>query len=426
MAKWRLGPTQRLAALALSTIVAVVLGVAFALSPASLGRGHVDLDSASGTPIPADAASHRGGGHVPLPGASATARPHPKATAPAATPGPPDGPVVVLQPGQAPGGVTVCGTQLCSGGSPIQLDGASIYNPGLRPEQSGYLNPAGTIQLAQEAHLNTLRIINFYTKHGDPATVPYLESNWVLVDRMIAAAGAAGMHVDLGLGDYRNILWESCIDPYTADWTHFVDFVANRRNTVTGALYKDDPTIAFVSIAGEPLQANKPHTGVNATGSPDPNLANCTVEYTTQQLTDFYINTENAWAATGASVMINTGGLGYINESDSGIDWKTIYALPHNPFCAFKTYGGMFAFAPTVAAYCHSIGKPVLDEEFGYEQSNGDAQRATEFANQYSEMRSIGAAGVFFWNLGYQVASTSYEVSPLTPLTFAAVQAANP
>ncbi|MBV8301922.1 MAG: hypothetical protein JOY68_08365, partial [Candidatus Dormibacteraeota bacterium] len=103
-------------------------------------------------------------------------------------------------------GVQTCSLSFCVGGQTLEIDGASVYNPGLRPEQSGYLNPAGTIQLAQDAHLNTIRIINFYSDSADPNVEPFTESNWVLVDRMIAAAGAAGMHVDLGLGDYRNIL----------------------------------------------------------------------------------------------------------------------------------------------------------------------------------------------------------------------------
>jgi len=305
------------------------------------------------------------------------------------------------------------------------MDGASVYNPGLRPQRSGYLNPDGTVSLARQARLNTIRVTNFYEDSGDPAIVPYTEKSWAEVDRMIAAAGRANLHIDLGLGDYRNILWRNCINPYTYDWSHFIAFVANRRNTVTGATYKNDPTIAFVSIAGEPLAADRTHTGVNATGSPDPALAGCTIEYTTAQLADFYRRTTGTWKAQAGSVLVSTGGLGYINESGSaGIDWKRIFSLPSVDICAIKTYGGMFAFATTPAAYCHSISKPIIDEEFGYRQSMGDAQRAAAFAAQYAQLRRIGAAGVAFWNLGYQIAPTSYEVSPLTPLTFAAVRAA--
>jgi hypothetical protein len=281
------------------------------------------------------------------------------------------------------------------------------------------------VALALSAHLNTIRITDFFSHHGDPGTVPYDAASWALVDQMIAAAGAAGLHVDLGLSDYRALLWENCIDPYTADWTHYLGFVANRVNTVSGVTYKNDPAIALVSIAGEPLAANKPHTGVNAGGSPDASLAGCTIEYSTAQLTAFYTATTGTLKAEGGSALVSPGGLGYINEYQSaGIDWQAIFALHSVDICAIKTYGGMFAYAPTPAAYCHSINKPIIDEEFGYTQSTGDAQRAALFSAQYAQLRHIGAAGVAFWNLGYQVASSSYEVSPLTPLTFAAVQAA--
>lgn len=368
-----------------------------------------------------------------------TPRPDPDSPTPTSTPGgsgstptPTPTPTPTSTPTSTPGGsgaglvsglVTACGTKLCVNGHVWYMDGASVYNPGLRPPQSGILNPAGTVALAEAANLDTVRIINFYNNKGDPAVEPYNESRWVLVDKLIAAAGAAGLHIDLGLGDYRNTLWRSCINPYTYDWTHFINFVANRVNTATGAVYKNDPTIAFVSIAGEPLAANKPHTGVTATGTSDPNLVNCTIQYSTQQLTAFYTNTTGAWKAQGGSVMVSNGGLGYINEYQSaGIDWKAICGLASVDVCGIKTYGGMFAFAPTVATWTASINKPMIDEEFGYKQSMGDGARAALFASQFTQLRNIGAAGVCFWNLGFQVGGGSYEVSPLTPLTFDAVR----
>jgi hypothetical protein len=298
--------------------------------------------------------------------------------------------------------------------------GATFYNPGILPYRSGIKDPAGTIALAQQAHLNTIRITNFLDATGDPSTDAYDSTRWARVDAMIAAAGQAGLHVDLGLADYRNMMWNSCINPYTANWQAFESWVANRVNTVTGAIYKDDPTIAFVSIAGEPQPVGTYAYTARTTGQP------CTLTYSTQELTDFYAATTSAWAGAGGTVRVNSGGLGYLNEPTSGIDWKAIFSLPDNAFCDVKTYGGMLAWAPTAATYCHSIGKPIIDEEYGWQQSSGDAARAAEFNDTAARLKAAGFAGGAFWNLGYQQAPQSYEVSPATPLAFAAVKSNAP
>jgi hypothetical protein len=317
--------------------------------------------------------------------------------------------------GTSTGGASVCGTALCVDGSAWAMYGATVYNPGLQPIQSGIKDPSGTVALAEQAHLNTIRITDFLNVTGNPATAPFDETKWRSVDAMIAAAGAAGLHVDLGLADYRATLWNSCVDPYTADWSAFVSFVANRVNTVTHLVYKDDPTIAFVSVAGEPLPVGTHTFTAKTTGQP------CTLSYSTADLTGFYAATTSEWTQQDGTVLVNSGGLGYLNESHAGIDWQSIFSLPTNAFCDIKTYGGMQAWAPNAAAYCHSIGKPIIDEEFGWQQNAGDAQRAQLYDTMVAQLRSMGFAGSSFWNLGYQLAPTSYEVNPSTPLTFAAV-----
>ncbi len=316
--------------------------------------------------------------------------------------------------------VTVCATHLCVNGAPWYMNGASVYNPGLRPEQSGYENPAGTVALAEEAGLNTIRIVNFFSDDGVPASTPYAETAWERVDAMIADAGAAGLHVDLDLSDYRNILWNSCINPYTYDWTAFVTFVATRRNTETGMIYAHDATIATLGISGEPLPVGSHAFAAPATGQ------SCTISYTTQDLTTFYARTTGLWKQLGATVPVNPGGLGYLNEPMSGIDWKAIFALPTVDLCDIKTYGGMLSFAGSVAGYCTSIGKPWIDEEFGWQQWDGDAQRAAELRSTCLTVFAEGSSGANFWNLGYQVAPSSYDVGPETPATLAAVRACRP
>ncbi len=298
--------------------------------------------------------------------------------------------------------------------------GSTIYNPGLTPYLSGINNPSGTIDLVNQAHLNTIRITNFLDREGDPSTAPYDATRWAKVDAMIAAAYAAGLHVILGISDYRSMLWNNCINPYTADWTNFITFVANRVNTVTHVAYKNDPTIAFVSIAGEPLSVGAHTFTAKVTGH------SCTLSYTTQQLTGFYRSTTTVWQHQQPSVLVNSGGLTYLDLDDSGIDWQAIFALPTVAFCDIKTYGGMLAWAPNAVSYCQSLGKPIVDEEFGWRQSVGDRVRSQKFADTYSALRSMHFAGVAFWNLGYQLGGSSYEVNPATHYTFAVVRSNAP
>jgi hypothetical protein len=293
--------------------------------------------------------------------------------------------------------------------------GATIFNPGLTPYQSGVKLPEQTVQLAQSAGMNTIRITDYLNDFGNPSSDPYDEASWRRVDAVIAAAGQAGMHVDLGLADYRNMMWNNCIDPYDASWSHFIDFVANRVNTITGEVYKDDPTIAFVSIAGEPLPVGTQPAFTDVAGG------SCTLSYSTSELTSFYSNTLSEWAATDGTVLANSGGLGYLNEPGNGIDWQSIMSLHDNAFCDMKTYLGMAQFATTVASYCASIGKPLIDEEFGWTQSNGDATRAEDFTSAFASLKAMGVTGLAFWNLGYEHAQTSYDVSSLEPLTWAAI-----
>jgi len=181
-------------------------------------------------------------------------------------------------------------------------------------------------------------------------------------------------------------------------------------------VYKNDPTIAWASVAGEPLPVGA-HTFVaKATGR------SCTIIYSTQDLTNFYRATLGTWNQAGGRVLINSGGLGYLNETSSGIDWRTIFSLSTNAFCDIKSYGGMQSWIPNAASYCALIGKPIVDEEFGWQQNLGDAQRARLFDYTYAELHSLHLAGMAFWNLGYQLAPTSYEINPATPQTFAVIQ----
>ncbi len=325
----------------------------------------------------------------------------------AATPRPDVVPAVVVparpaDPDPATLFVRTCGTLLCVGGSTFPVHAASVLSAGDHPEE--------VLDLAQRAQLNTVRVVSFLHEEAGVVRGPYDEERWARVDRTIALAGQRGLRVELDLTTYRNLLVQSRINPYAADWGRFVRFVALRRNTVSGRLYRDDPTIALVAFAAE----------VEPPGS----TLVLPVRYSTADITGFYRRTMAQWRALDRNHVLTTGGFLHLNDG-SGIDWRTIFALPVVDVPALHLYSDpdRTRTLPAAAALCAELGKPLFLEEFGYERGDGDASRAKNFQAQYVEHQRYGTAGVAFWNLGLEVTSPTYDVNPQTPLTWAVVRA---
>jgi hypothetical protein len=293
-----------------------------------------------------------------------------------------------------------CGTRLCLANKTFPLHGASAL--------FSRDDPTGTAASARAAGLNTLRITNWLQEDGDLRTGPYDAKRWAGVDRVIAAARAQGLKVELDLTTYRNFLQRHRINPYGADWGPFVRWVAARRNTVTGARYATDPTIALVAFAAE----------VEPPGSPA-----SPVRYTTQQITSFFARTLGQWRAVDAVHLLTPGGLLHL-DYDTGIDWRSIMRLPVVDVCGLHVYspGDENVTVPAVSAFCTALDKPWFTEEFGAERGMGDPQRAAYFTRMYQLQTRYGSAGAQIWNLGPQVKSPTYDVNPNTPLTWHVVQ----
>ena len=307
-----------------------------------------------------------------------------------------------------------CGVQFCIGPQVFYPYGATIYES---TPQAGIDNPAGAIALAKSQHLNTIRLVNFLNHNGRPGTTSYDPVKWAKVDRFIADARAANLKILLDLSDLKAELWNSCMNPYTHThaWKRFLTFVAHRTNTVTGVTYGADPEIVLVTFAGEPLPAGT-HTFTRGNGR------QCTISYTTGQLTQFYATVEGEWKALDPNHLTAAGGLSNIDRPNSGIDWQSISANPANDVCAFKTYGDMFAWLPTGAQYCRNVlHKPWFNDEWGLTQGVGDSARAQSFTAQFANNAANGGAGNFYWNANYLLTPTTYDVGPGTPLTQAAV-----
>lgn len=314
---------------------------------------------------------------------------------------------------QATGFVAACGTQLCIGNVLYYPYGASFYGSS---SQSGIDNPQGLIALAQQEKLNAIRLVNFYHtgKNTDPNVTPYDPTTWAKVDALLVAAANANMKVILDNADYKNILWNHCINPWTYDWHHYLAFVANRINDMTGQVYKNDPTIFLVTFAGDLHKVPATYTFVDANG------ANCSISLTADMYTSFFADVESYWKTLDPNHLVSPGGVaGMEYAGQNGIPWQAIFSNPATDVCGTKTYGGMVNFLPTLANYCNNtLHKPWFDDEWGYPQSDGDSVRATKFQSQFDNNKANNAAGEFFWNAGYQMASTTYDINPQTPLTF--------
>jgi endo-1,4-beta-mannosidase len=302
-----------------------------------------------------------------------------------------------------------------------KIYGASNYGT-INPGASGTIED--TTSLALQAGLNTVRLVNFLDESGLDPNAPYDETSWRRVDGSIDSLARHGLKAILDLSTFRNYLQNraivtgSTVTPYSQDWGPFIHFVATRKNTVTKVLYKNDPTIAIVSFAGEPEAPN----------STEP------LKPTTQELTNFYSRVFTQWRALDPNHLLSSGGLDqldweerYNNPNGSGIDWQAIFSLPGNDVPSIHNYGlnadpSFDYVTPKVAPYCAQIGKPWVTEEFGFEQSIGDDTRSSLFDQIYSEQTQYNSAGVLFWNLGAEYKRDTFDVNGQTPLTWATVQ----
>jgi hypothetical protein len=319
--------------------------------------------------------------------------------------------------------VSAKGTQLLYSGRPLRLYGATfykgIYDSVLPNGAAAWRSSAfpqyidKIIAIAQMAGQNLLRPTDFWdtTHTNEVYNDPMIWSN---MDYLVQAAQRHGMFVIMDLSAFKWLLESQGQDPYNAaNWVTYLDFI--------GARYSNTPAIAFYSIVGEPPAPTTPTATANLVGF-------------------YHAVTDELYRADGGHHLIAAGGFNHMYEyTPSTPWWQDIYALPHNDVCAFKTYEQHdLNLMPTITGYVHTLGKPLVDEEFGMPQYLGDStatgqsyngvttSRAQFYTNVYAEGEHLGVIGFVFWNLGCQLKSSSYEVSPLTPAVWQVVAAHGP
>jgi hypothetical protein len=159
------------------------------------------------------------------------------------------------------------------------------------------------------------------------------------------------------------------------------------------------------------------------------------------KLVAFYRATTDTLHEADPHHLIMAGGFNHMEEESPALPWwRQIYSLPNNNIPGFKTYSlDDLHFISTIVAFTNQIGKPAFDEEFGMEQSLGDAtfaggagingikvSRAQFYQDVYSAGEEAGVQGFVFWDLGCDRRPDSYQVSPHTPKTWKVIKQHGP
>jgi hypothetical protein len=283
-----------------------------------------------------------------------------------------------------------CGQAVCLSGRPVSLTAGTMYE---------YLDdPAVPVSLAVAGHVRMLRVTNFMDGLTDPNAWDG-EQSWQRVDRIVAAAKARGLLVEIDLSAYRDmVLLGAHRDPYALDWGPMIAFMANRVNTVTGIRYRDDPTIGLVAVAGEVEPVNTPANHLKVS---------------TGELSAFFRRTLHELAVDDPHHLHSDGGLLQITWP-SGIDWRYISSLPDDQLPAIHVYDtdDLDKAIPLLSHLAAGLHKPWWVEETGRAQKVGDARRAAWLNAVGAAAARAGSAGVGVWNLGRHTGSTNFDLSP--------------
>jgi hypothetical protein len=316
--------------------------------------------------------------------------------------------------------VATDGRQFIYQGRPVKLYGYTFYPAPVggtaawhRTTFPQYIDHV--LDLGALAGQNMARPTDFWDKTNTQQTWndPTL---WANLDYLVRISQQRHVFVLMDLSAFRWLLVSKGQDPYNAsNWTTYLDFV--------GARYRSATSIAFYSIVGEPPAPTTPAA--------------------TAQLVAFYrAVTDELRKADGGRHLIAAGGFNHMeDETPQTPWWHEIYALPSNDVVAFKTYSQHdLNLMPTITAYAQQLAKPMVDEEFGMPQSMGDAtyaggstgynglytSRAQFFQTVYQLGEGHSVTSFVFWNLGCQIGTGSFEVSPNTPAVWQVITSHGP
>ncbi len=213
-------------------------------------------------------------------------------------------------------------------------------------------------------------------------------------DAKLESYAEAGLFAILDLSYIRNALIRAGINPYipAPETDRFIRRVvtglATRRNTRTGVVYGEEPTLAYVAIGGEPEAWNWGEDHRRARGL--------------EELLEWYERVAGYWRQC-SDIPTSTGGIMHYGHQGSGLDFATLAALPCNQVPTVHIYDDAdLAALPAAVQLAHGLGKPLVVEETGLDRGRyrDDTSRALAYGERLARIRHAAVDGIGLWNLG--------------------------
>lgn len=336
------------------------------------------------------------------------------------------------------------GTQFELGGKPFYFQGTNFYRLGVRDR---YYSDYELDQILGKLSKSGIKVVRFWgfscetpdewtgqgLHRGGIANPPLLdrygrrnETAFAYLDKVVAKAGDNGLKIILPMvnfeHEYCGMEWwnhvygdqnESkqafyCNGSVKKAYKSHVSTLLNRRNTYSGRVYRDDPSIMAIELANEPHTEDYYETSGQVDASCRPY-----VDGKPGTLVNTWLKEMSEYVRSlDSKHLISTGEEGYrvsgakdkhqwIHDGSKGEDFDRNIALPLIDFATVHLYPDNWTipastdffswFVPHVlknrAAVAHAANKPIVLEETGF--SEMDSNNSSDF------MRRIAQAGYF-------------------------------
>ncbi len=189
----------------------------------------------------------------------------------------------------------------------------------------------------------------------------------------------------------------------------WVKYLIERKNSLDGTLYRDDPAIFAWELANEPRTINYDQLD-SATG-----WDKTTITKWADEMSGYIKSLDpNHMVAVGDEGFLTSGGH-WLFEGSDGVDHVALTSLPNIDFGTFHLYPDNWSTGVKIATrwieehleVARDIGKPTIMEEYGVvvgrndknEITRGWERRRVTYTNWNEMLMKRGAAGSMFWIL---------------------------